>query len=138
MNAIPTQWDWNDTVPLNDAVAYEAKGPGTVFIYPASGSMKIYDLKVNNSVIPIDTTENVTFNVVVLKGTHQCWVVGSFSDWNTSIGQMHMIDSTGKLMYQNILRDNTERISVDSWNPGVYTVRVLSNDQNFTTKFIKK
>ncbi len=148
-SAIPTQWDWMDTVPLNYAVSFEVSGPGSiaitalsayqensliaikgpgsyqeinipqtysdpygwgttvpinstyynggpgrVYIYPASGSLKLYEIKAENVVVPIDTTENVTFNAVVPLGTHQCWVVGSFDDWNTGIGQMYMVDST--------------------------------------------
>lgn len=84
-------YGWGTDVPVYNT--YYNGNAGRVYIYPSSGNLKLYQIKVDNVVVPVDTNL-VTFNVVVPRGTHQCWVVGDYSDWNTSIGQMHMVDST--------------------------------------------
>lgn len=67
-----------------------AGGSNRLFLYAPGGSIDLYSLKIIGSIIPV---QNVTFNVKVPVGTKECWLAGTFNNWNNAVTRMQMVDS---------------------------------------------
>lgn len=66
-------------------------GPATLFIYNAVAETHLYYLEATSwkQPAPFDSVE---FKVQVPEGTHECWVVGNFNNWNNAQYKMNKID----------------------------------------------
>lgn len=69
-------------------------GPARIYMYSVDGTVDLYSLKTENFIndtIPV--FQNVTFNVRVPAGTKECWIAGSFNNWDNGVNQMVRVDS---------------------------------------------
>lgn len=58
---------------------------------------------------------------------------------NLQDGSRIMIfDITGKMIYSGISASDTERITLNGWSAGIYTINIVNDEVNSMTKFIKK
>lgn len=85
-------YGWGTNVPVMSTLV-DIPGPGTIYFYSKNANIRLYNIVADNVDMPA-VQEGVTFNAVVPAGTKQCWVTGTFDDWDNTIGQMHRIDET--------------------------------------------
>lgn len=52
--------------------------------------------------------------------------------------ELLIYDLTGKIVYRNTDYKNASSVSVDTFSPGVYYVKMINNHRNVITKFVKK
>ena len=75
----------------------------TVQAIDGAGNFSASSLALIVSTLP-NTNLLRTFNVTVPLGTYQCWIAGSFNNWNNNMNQMMKVDSTH---YTITLNDST-------------------------------
>lgn len=96
----------------------------------------------------INNTEK-TFRELVISGNDEMMELTPFIYPNPAIDQttinnlkpnasIEVYDLSGKLIYQKTAGAATENISVDGWNPGIYTINIISDNKSDKIRFIKK
>lgn len=83
-------------------------GPATLFLYNAVAETHLYYLEATSwkQPAPFDSVE---FKVHVPEGTKECWVVGSFNNWNNAAHRMHKVDERNyRLKVYNISSQGLE------------------------------
>lgn len=65
-------------------------GHSPIMIYSMGGGLDLFYIGADNAGITIPN-DTVTFNVKVPQGTQQCWIAGSFNNWNNASHQMQKI-----------------------------------------------
>lgn len=96
----------------------------------------------------INNTEK-TFRELIISGNEEKMELNSFIYPNPAVDQttisnlkqnasIEVYDLSGKLIYQKTAGATSEVISVDGWNPGIYTVNIISENKSDKIRFIKK
>lgn len=65
-------------------------GNSPIMIYSQGGGLDLFYIGAENSGITIPN-DTVTFNAIVPQGTQQCWIAGSFNNWNNASHQMQKV-----------------------------------------------
>ena len=110
-----------DTTPNTSLYVRPTEIYNTVFDV---SSLKVSEVKINNANLypnPCDTYVNI-----------------SFSDNSNEIRNIQLFDVLGKMIYEKNMNQNTLQINMNSYNQGIYFVRIESNDGVANYKIIKK
>lgn len=57
-------------------------------------------------------------------------------DWVDS--ELRIVDAKGTLIYRKVIQNELEEVDVQSWETGVYYVRILVGEETYTSSFIVK
>ncbi|MEA4937521.1 MAG: T9SS type A sorting domain-containing protein [Paludibacter sp.] len=71
-------------------IYYYNGGHSPIMIYSMGGGLDLFYIGADKPGITIPN-DTVTFNVKVPQGTQQCWIAGSFNNWNNASHQMQKI-----------------------------------------------
>lgn len=60
--------------------------------FSAKSTEMLHAMKTVTDTVP--RTDSLVFDVVVPQGTHDCWIAGTFNNWNTTVHQLDKVDDT--------------------------------------------
>lgn len=116
---------WEDDTFINVAPPFEYNGNGSQDGVTFWSTLSVNDLTQENSLRlypnPSSSQLNIEFNTVIAEGT------------------IEIYDLLGKQIYgQSLSANNLIQIDVESWQTGLYLVKIKSNNSEATQRFVKQ